>query len=119
MPRPRHAVLAVAALAAVAGCGGSSGDSGGNAPAIGAAKTSRPQGLEPPRPVGVDRSPDVSFDIEQPSGDPLTDYKTGSGPHTGIHLILVRDDLSRIIHMHPPIGANGKVNQAVAFPAPG
>jgi YtkA-like len=33
-----------------------------------------------------------------PSGKPLTQYKTGPGPHTGVHLIIVRDDLAYIIH---------------------
>jgi hypothetical protein len=119
MPHPRHAALAVAAVAAVAGCGGSSSGSGVQTPTIGAAKTYQLQGFQPTNPVAVDKSTDVSFDIEQPSGKPLTAYKTGAGPHTGVHLIMVRDDLSRIIHMHPPIDAKGKINQPVAFPAPG
>ena len=38
-----------------------------------------------------------------PSGKTLTSYKTGPGPHTGVHLIIVRDDLAYIIHDHPPI----------------
>jgi hypothetical protein len=120
MAHPRRAALAVAALAAVAGCGGGSGGgSGVNAPTIGAAKTYQLQGFEPTRPVSLDKPTKISFDIEQPSGKPLIAYKTGAGPHTGVHLIVVRDDLSRIIHMHPPIGADGKVDQSVAFPAPG
>ena len=36
-------------------------------------------------------------------GRPLTTYKTGPVPHTGVHLIVVRDDLAYIIHDHPPI----------------
>ena len=54
-----------------------------------------------------------------PSGKPLTQYRTGSGPHTGVHLIIVRDDLAYIIHQHPPIGPNGLLRQTVTFPAPG
>jgi hypothetical protein len=54
-----------------------------------------------------------------PSGKPLTSYRTGSGPHTGVHLIIVRDDLAYIIHKHPPIGPGGRLRQAVTFPAPG
>ena len=49
----------------------------------------------------------VAFRIDQPSGEPLTDYRTGSGPHTGVHLIIVRDDLSTIIHHHPKPQAGG------------
>jgi hypothetical protein len=61
----------------------------------------------------------VSFTIEQPDGTPLTDYKRGPGPHTGIHLIIVRDDLGTIIHRHPPIGADGKLSDTIVFPDPG
>jgi len=53
-----------------------------------------------------------------PSGQPLTQYKTGSGPHTGVHLIIVRDDLRYIIHQHPPVGPDGRLSQTVTFPAP-
>ena len=49
----------------------------------------------------------VSFHIRQPNGKPLTRFKTGPGPHTGVHLIMVRNDLSQIIHRHPPIAADG------------
>ena len=46
-------------------------------------------------------------------------YKTGAGPHTGVHLIIVRNDLAYIIHDHPPTAANGMLRQTVTFPAPG
>jgi hypothetical protein len=112
--------IACCALAvAVAGCGSSSGGSGVNAPTIGAAKTFQLQDFQPAKPVKADATTRVAFDIEQPSGKPLTAYKTGSGPHTGVHLIMVRDDLSKIIHLHPPIASNGDIDQAVRFPAPG
>ncbi len=61
----------------------------------------------------------VSFRIEQPSGAPLTQYRTGSGPHTGVHLIIVRSDLGTIVHRHPKPQANGMFSQAVTFPTPG
>jgi hypothetical protein len=61
----------------------------------------------------------VSFTVRQPDGRPLTRYKTGPGPHTGAHLIIVRDDLAYIIHQHPPIGPHGLLSQTVTFPAPG
>ena len=61
----------------------------------------------------------ISFTVQQPSGKPLTEYRTGPGPHTGVHLIIVRDDLAYIIHQHPPVGANGLLRQTVTFPAPG
>jgi hypothetical protein len=49
----------------------------------------------------------------------MTKFRTGSGPHTGIHLIIVRDDLGVIIHRHPPIGPGGVFKQQVTFPSPG
>src|SRR5262249_42548814 len=61
---------------------------------------------------------DVSFAIEQPSGKPLTDYAKGNGPHTGVHLMFVRSDLSAIIHRHPPVGADGRIDDAITFKTP-
>ncbi len=62
----------------------------------------------------------VSFEIRQPGGAPLIHFKTGPGPHTGVHLILVRDDLAYIIHQHPPVGHSATISeQTVVFPAPG
>ena len=61
----------------------------------------------------------MSFDIKLPNGKTLTQYKTGAGPHTGVHLIIVRDDLAYIIHQHPPIPPSGILHQSVTFPAPG
>jgi len=46
-------------------------------------------------------------------------YKRGAGPHTGVHLIVVRRDLSVIIHRHPPVGPDGRISQVVDFPAAG
>ncbi|MDQ6834677.1 MAG: hypothetical protein M3016_00635 [Actinomycetota bacterium] len=61
----------------------------------------------------------LSFSVRLPSGKTLTHYRTGSGPHTGVHLIIVRDDLAYIIHEHPPISPDGVLRQRVTFPAPG
>ena len=36
-----------------------------------------------------------------------------------MHLIIVRNDLSQIIHKHPSIAADGTVRQLVTFPKPG
>ena len=74
----------------------------------------RPSGpIEPGKPVRI------SFLIRQPSGQPLTRFKRGPGPHTGIHLIIVRSDLASLIHRHPPIAADGTASEVVTFPAPG
>jgi hypothetical protein len=61
----------------------------------------------------------MTFSVQLPSGKTLTSYKTGPGPHTGVHLIIVRDDLAYIIHEHPPITPSGVLRQHVTFPAPG
>jgi len=108
----RVGVLAGLALL-LAGCGSSSGTL-----TVGAARTFRlaqfmPTTLEAGRPQ------QISFTIEQPSGAPLTSYRTGSGPHTGVHLIIVRSDLGAIVHKHPPISPDGRITGQVTLPTPG
>ncbi len=61
----------------------------------------------------------MAFTVIQPDGAPLTQYKHGAGPHNGVHLIIVRRDLSTIIHLHPPVGPGGRISTKVVFPAPG
>ena len=118
--RRRHLLHGIAVLAAVgllAGCGG--GGSGGSPTisiqaagqyrlqfkTIGAAVTGKPT--------------KISMEIIQPNGKPLTKFKRGSGPHTGVHLIIVRRDLAEIVHRHPPIAADGHMSDTVVFPAGG
>ena len=108
----RTSALAVVALV-LAGCGSSSGTL-----TVGPARTFRlaqftPATFEPGKPQ------QISFTIEQPSGAPLTSYRTGSGPHTGVHLIIVRSDLGAIVHKHPPIGADGRITEEITLPTPG
>src|SRR4051794_35896513 len=95
---PRLAVLAAAAV--LAGCGGGSG---GTLPTPPPARTFSLGAFQPAGEVQVGKPADVSFAIDTPSGQPLTDYARGSGPHTGVHLMFVRSDLSTIIHHHPPV----------------
>jgi hypothetical protein len=109
------AVLAIAAL--LAGCGGSG--SALTLPQVAPAKTFSLSGFQPSGPIHPGQPVTVSFTVQQPNGQPLTRYKTGSGPHTGVHLIIVRDDLAYIIHQHPPVGPGGQLSQTVTFPAPG
>jgi len=61
----------------------------------------------------------VGFTIVQPNGKVLTQFKRGPGPHTGVHLIIVRRDLAVIVHRHPPIDANGRLTDTITFPDPG
>jgi hypothetical protein len=101
----------------VAGCGGG-GSGGPQVPTVQAARTYQlsnfqPTGIKPGKPTNV------SFTITQPNGEPLTSYRHGGGPHTGVHLIIVSDDLSTIVHRHPPVGADGKLTEQVVLPRPG
>jgi hypothetical protein len=103
----------------IAGCGGSGSHTGVAAPAIGAAKTFQLSGFQPSGAAHAGTRATVSFNIKQPSGKVLTQYKRGAGPHTGIHLIIVRGDLGAIIHKHPPVTANGHFSETLTFPTPG
>jgi hypothetical protein len=117
----RFVVVAAALSAAglLAGCGGSSGGGAVTVPKIAAARQFTLGDFQPAAPVAPKRSTTVSFTVKMPDGKPLTSYKTGGGPHTGVHLIIVRDDLKYIIHEHPPVGPDGLLQQKVRFPAPG
>jgi hypothetical protein len=107
-----------AGAVAVAGCGGSSG-AGVSAPTVAPARVFQLSGFEPSQAVTAGRPTTVTFTVKQPDGRPLTAYRTGAGPHTGVHLIIVRNDLAYIIHEHPPVGPNGLLRQPVTFPTPG
>jgi hypothetical protein len=106
------------AAAVLAGCGGSSGGVLPE-PHVGPAKLFGLASFQPARAITAGRPITVSFTVQQPSGKPLTRYRTGPGPHTGVHLIIVRDDLAYIIHDHPPVGRGGLLRQTVTFPASG
>src|SRR5919201_6676324 len=107
----RGLLLAVCAVLIAAGC--SSSSSRPAAPTIGAARTFHLANFAPTGRVRPGKPVVVAFRIDQPSGAALVDYKRGPGPHTGIHLIIVRDDLSVIIHRHPKVGPGGDVRQPI------
>jgi hypothetical protein len=113
------ALVAIFAAAILSGCGGSSGANAVTAPTVAPARLFTLSGFQPASPIIPGHPTTVTFTVRMPSGQPLTSYKTGAGPHTGVHLIIVRDDLAYIIHEHPPIGPNGLLRQSVTFPAPG
>jgi hypothetical protein len=114
MDRVRRAATLVLLAALLAGCG----SSGAKQITIGAARTFRLADFAPARFV-AGRPQRILFTIDQPSGAALTDYRTGAGPHTGVHLIIVRSDLGAIVHKHPPIGAGGRITEEVTLPTPG
>ena len=112
--------LAAAVLATVAAsCGGSSSGGGVTVPTVAPARVFSLGRFSPTGTVRAGHPVTMTFSVQLPSGETLTTYKTGPGPHTGVHLIIVRDDLAYIIHDHPPISANGMLRQSVSFPAPG
>lgn len=111
----RRFLLACCAVVLVAGCSSSSRPS---APTVEPARTYSLSGFEPRRVLSPGPTR-LSLTIRQPSGAPLTDYKRGAGPHTGIHLIVVRRDLGVIVHHHPPVAADGRVSETVNLPTAG
>ena len=113
----RTVAALAASVVALGGCGSSAGTL--TAPHVAPAKVFALAGFKPAAPVVAGHVTTISFTVTQPSGRPLTSYKTGPGPHTGVHLIIVRDDLAYIIHQHPPVGPDGLLRQTVTFPAPG
>ena len=117
MSRRALSGLAIAAACIAAGCSSAGGSPA--APSVGAARQYEIGSFRPSGTIRAGVGVTLSFTIVQPSGAPLVRYRTGPGPHTGVHLIIVRDDLSTIIHRHPPVGADGTIRQRVVFPAPG
>jgi hypothetical protein len=107
----------VAALALVAaGCG-----RGGGSPApptIAPAKEYRLD-WQGPTAVAEPGRTTLRFAVLTPDGKVLKRFRTGAGPHTGVHLIIVRDDLSAIVHKHPPIPASGRLSLPVDLPKAG
>ena len=86
---------------------------------IAPAKTFALAGFSPSSSVAARKPTHLSFTIRQPSGSALTSFRRGPGPHTGVHVIIVRSDLGMIIHRHPPIGPGGRISETVTLPTPG
>jgi hypothetical protein len=116
----RQLVLTLTLLAGalvLAGCGSS-----GGSPTLSTAQPAKVWslgGFSPQGELVAGKPTLLRFAVRQPSGRPLTRYRTGGGPHTGVHLIIVRDDLGLIIHRHPKPAADGQLSQQVTFPTPG
>jgi hypothetical protein len=108
-------VVGLAAAVALSGCT----SSGPATPSIQPARTYVLEGFSLGPELAAGRPARMSFAIKQPSGSALTSYRRGAGPHTGVHLIVVRSDLGVLIHRHPPIAADGRITQTITFPTPG
>jgi hypothetical protein len=100
----------------LAGCGGSGGPA---VPTIPPARTFALTDFSTGGPLVAGRPARISFAIRQPSGAILTAYRRGAGPHTGVHLLIARDDLSSLIHRHPPVATEGRLTDEIVFPSPG
>jgi len=111
-----HAIPLVAAVALLAGCGG-----GGSGTKQGITiQPARSYSLElTPTTVTAGKPTAFSGRIVQPDGTTLKTFKRGNGPHTGVHLIFIRRDLSTIVHRHPPIAADGTFTDDIALPSAG
>ena len=107
----------VGLLLALSGCGSSS--SGPATPTIAPARTFQLVDFVPSGPIQPNEPTRLAFTIRQPSGQPLTAFQRGAGPHTGVHVIVVRDDLSEIVHRHPPIAGNGRISETLTLRSPG
>jgi hypothetical protein len=111
----RSALALAAAALLVGGCGSSSGT---GQITVGAARTYRLAHFGPVQ-FAAGKTERLSFTIGQPSGAPLTDFRRGTGPHTGVHVIIVRSDLGAIIHKHPPIAPDGSISEPITLPTSG
>ena len=111
----RAALVSVLALAA-AGCGG-----GGGSPAVPTVAPAREYTLDwsGPKTLAKPGTTTLRFAVRTPDGKILTRFRTGAGPHTGVHVIVVRDDLSTIVHLHPAIPASGRLTLPVPLPRAG
>jgi hypothetical protein len=112
------ATALTAALAlALAGCGSSGNPV--SVPVVPPARAYQLTGFQPAAAVTPGRMTKLSFTITQPSGQPLTAYRTCCDPHAGVDLIIVRSDDSHIQYDDSDIGPGGRVTQPVFFPTPG
>jgi len=112
----RRSMVVLAVVALLTGCGGSSKP---NFPTVGAARTYALVDFKPTAPAVAGKPTTVSFVIRQPNGKPLTSFRRGPGPHTGVHVIFVRRDLAAIVHVHPPVAADGTISEKITFTDPG
>jgi hypothetical protein len=114
--RVRHAAALAALALAGAACGG-----GGGSPAPPTMAPAREYKLDWKAPQGVAKpgAMTLRFSVLTPDGQTLTQFRKGAGPHTGVHVIVVRDDLSEIVHKHPPIPPSGQLALPVVLPRAG
>jgi hypothetical protein len=113
----RTAALIVLGLATTA-CGGGGGGGAISVPTIAPAREYT-LAWQSAKTLPKPGTTTVRFAVRTPDGKILSKFRTGPGPHTGVHLIIVRDDLSSIIHLHPPIPPSGRLAISVTLPRAG
>jgi hypothetical protein len=118
-PRAPLRILGAALATVLLAACGSSGGGAVTVPSVGAARVFKLGAFTPAGTVQAGTPVTLAFNVQEPDGKTLTQYKSGPGPHTGIHLIIVRRDLAYIVHKHPPVTPSGRFTQVVTFPAPG
>ena len=107
--------IALVALVGLAGCGGS-----GASPTIAVQPARQFQLTTHTTGTPTAGKPaTITFSIQQPDGSNLTQFRRGAGPHTGVHVVYIRNDLGAIVHRHPHIAANGSFTDTIAFPSGG
>jgi len=119
--KPLLALSLVVAVLPLAACGSSGGP---KTPTIAPVLTTQVADFKPAGPVTAGKPVTVSFRILKPNAAgtklvTMTSFRRCCGPHTGVHMIIVRDDLGVIIHQHPPVRPSGVFTQQVTFPKPG
>jgi hypothetical protein len=108
--------IALVALVGLAGCGG--GSSRAPTLAVQPARQFRLTTYIVGTPT-AGKPATVGFSIVRPDGSNLKQFRHGSGPHTGVHVIYIRNDLGAIVHRHPHIAADGSFADTVTFPSGG
>jgi hypothetical protein len=110
-------MVVLATLVALAGCGGSGASV--SVPRVAPARTYSLENFQPVAPVLPGRPTTLLFTIQQPSGQPLTAYRTCCEPHRGVDLIIVRADDSHVQYDDSDIAPDGRISQPVVFPTAG
>jgi hypothetical protein len=108
--------IALVAVVGLAGCGG--GSSSSPTIAVQPARQFRLSTYIIGAPT-VGKPATIGFSIVQPDGSNLKQFRHGSGPHTGVHVIYIRNDLGAIVHRHPRIAPDGSFADRVTFPSGG
>ena len=110
-------MLVIGLAILLAGCGGGSSSKQGGI-TVQPAREYQLDQLRIVRPI-VGSRPCSRSGSSSPTAHRSRRTSTAQGPHTGVHLILIRRDLSTIVHRHPVIKPDGSFSESITFAAPG